>query len=187
MPLLWHKKSVLWGLANFDPKKYTRINLSWFPYPSIRLLSDKYSIHIFRFQNDLKISYMDSYEDWLKLYNIKPPVDYIGEDSILSQIAVENNYEFVKINRRPPICGGFISNHQLLGPHVVLTFNETSRQISSKILPGEIKVFSNKVLQWALFMLGIWYLACLGQIYSRVRNRCSPLIKHSLWKIWQKE
>ena len=95
---------------------------------------------MFRFQHDLTISYMDSYEDWLKLYNIKPPVDYTGEDSILSQIAVENNYEFVKINRRPPICGGFISNHQLLGPHVILTFNETSRQISSKILPGETKI-----------------------------------------------
>ena len=89
---------------------------------------------------------MDSYEDWLKLYNIKPPADYTGEDSVLSQIAVENNYEFVKINRRPPICGGFISNHQLLGPHVVLTFNETSRQISSKILPGEIKVLLIKYL-----------------------------------------
>ena len=111
-------------------------------------MSDKYLIHIFRFQNDLTISYMDSYEDWLKLYNIKPPVDYTGEDSILSQIGVENNYEFVKINRRPPICGGFISNHQLLGPHVVLTFNKTSRQISSKILPGETKVLLfNKVLQ----------------------------------------
>ena len=108
----------------------------------------------FRFQEQLSMPYMDSYEDWLRLYDIKPPIDYMLEDSIFSQIAIENSYNFGKINRRPHICGGFISYHQLLGPYVILTFNETNRQINSKILPGTATIRTNGTLRFSIF--GFW-------------------------------
>ena len=98
---------------------------------------------------------MDSYEDWLRLYDITPPVDYMKRDSIFSQIAIENSYEFGKITRRPHICGGFISSHQLLGPYVILTFNETNRQVNSKILPGKYLKFDFLQLS-TLIMRAYW-------------------------------
>merc|ERR1711997_753985 len=85
---------------------------------------------------------------------ITPPVDYMKRDSIFSQIAIENSYEFGKITRRPHICGGFISSHQLLGPYVILTFNETNRQVNSKILPGagSVEQILAKIMDQSIFM-----------------------------------
>ena len=111
----------------------------------------------FSFQEQLSMPYMDSYEDWLRLYDIKPPIDYMLEDSIFSQIAIENSYNFGKINRRPHICGGFISYHQLLGPYVILTFNETNRQINSKILPGTATIRINGTLDFPFLFFGCFH------------------------------
>ena len=106
--------------------------------------SDIFQIHSYRFkQNDpfgQPTKYMDTFDDWLKLHLMKPPADYFEDKSIFSQIEIENNFDFVKKIRRPLLCNGFSSTTQLLGPKVILTYNESTHEIQTNVRKSRLNL-----------------------------------------------
>ena len=99
--------------------------------------SDVFQIHSYRFkQNDpfgQPTKHMDTFNDWLKLHLIKPPGEYFEDESIFSQIEIESNFDFVKKIRRPLLCNGFSSSTQLLGPKVILRYNDSTHEIQTNV------------------------------------------------------
>lgn len=55
---------------------------------------------------------------------------------MFQQIHVENGYKFHQLDRRPKLCNGLTSDHQLLGPYVVLSLNDSTFEVQSKVLKG---------------------------------------------------
>jgi hypothetical protein len=81
---------------------------------------------------------MDTLNDWLRLFGIQPPADYINssDNRLFGHVAVEASIDFVQKNRRPKLCNGLASQPQLLGPNVILLHNQTSGEVKSKLLQG---------------------------------------------------
>ena len=65
---------------------------------------------------------MDTYEDWLRLNSIKAPEDYLTAPSLFTQVGILEDIPFLINPRRPKLSNGFSSNHQLLGPNVILRY-----------------------------------------------------------------
>ena len=72
---------------------------------------------------------MDNFEDWLNLFGIKTPSKYLNSDSIMTQLSMTQNVDFIKAKRRPHLCNGLATEFQLLGPNVILKLNDTTRLV----------------------------------------------------------